>query len=78
MNLTKRVDNTFLLLLDVLEATDPFSTIPHGTDSSGSMWALESWNEEVPCSRRNAKNQQGGATGDENPESVSSGPRGRV
>lgn len=50
MRLTERVYNTFLLLLDVLEAADPFSTVTHGADSSGPMWALESGNEEVPYS----------------------------
>ena len=53
MHLTERVDNAFLLLLDVLETTDPLSTIPHHTDSSRPVWALESWNEEVPYSRKN-------------------------
>ena len=48
---TERVDNTFLLRLDALEATDPLSTIPQGTDSGGPVWALESWNEEVPYLR---------------------------
>ena len=48
--LTERVDNTFLLWLDVLEATDPLSPISHGADSSGPVWALESRNEEVPYS----------------------------
>lgn len=48
VHLTERVYNAFLLLLDVLEATDPLSTITHGTDSSGPVWALESGNEEVP------------------------------
>jgi hypothetical protein len=51
MHLTERVDDAFLLLLDVLEATDPFSTIAHGTDPGGPVWALEPWNEEVPYSR---------------------------
>ena len=51
MDLTERVDNALLLLLDVLETTDPLSTIPHYTDPSRPVWALEPWNEEVPYSR---------------------------
>ena len=50
MSLTERVDDAFLLLLNALEATDPLSTIAHGANSGGPVWALESWNEEVPCS----------------------------
>ena len=46
--LTKRVYNTFLFLLDVLEAADPFSAVTHGAYSSGPVWTLESRNEEVP------------------------------
>ena len=58
LDLTERVDNTFLLILDMFEATDPFSTVSHGADSGGPVWALESWNEEVPCPRRNAKTKR--------------------
>jgi len=59
LDLTERVDDAFLLILDVFEATDPFSAVSHGADSGGPVWALESWNEEVPCSRRNAKTKRG-------------------
>lgn len=55
--LTERVDDTFFLLLDVLEATDPFSAVAHGTDPSCPVWALESRNEEVPYSRWNENRQ---------------------
>jgi hypothetical protein len=48
---TERVDDAFLLLLDVLEATDPLPSIAHGADSGSPVWALESRNEEVPYSR---------------------------
>ena len=75
MDLTERVDNAFILLLNVLEATDPLSAVPHGSDSGGPVRALESWNEEVPCS---PEDRQGGATGNESPESVSPGPRVRM
>ena len=58
MQLTERVYNAFLLLLDVLEAADPLSTVTHGTDAGGPVWALESRNEEVPYSRRNAEDDR--------------------
>jgi len=59
LDLTERIDNTFLLILDTFEATDPFSTVSHGADSGGPVWALESWNEEVPYPRRNAETKRG-------------------
>jgi hypothetical protein len=64
IRLTEGVYNTFLLPLDVLEAADPLSTVTHGTDSSGPMWALEARNEEVPYSRKK-----------DNPKRVSTGPK---
>jgi hypothetical protein len=65
MCLTERVYNAFILLLDVLEAADPLSTVTHGTDSRGPVWALESWNEKVPCLRENAENRWVGITGED-------------
>ena len=65
LDLTERIDNTFLLLLDVFEATDPLPTVSHGADSGGPVWALKSRNEEVPCSRRNTKTDKGAQQGTE-------------
>jgi hypothetical protein len=60
VSLTERVDDAFLLLLNALEATDPLSTIAHGTNSGGPVWALKSWNEEVPCSWETPDTDVGG------------------
>ena len=45
---TERVHDTFLLGSDTLQATYPFTTIPHGSDTLDTMAAVKGWDEEVP------------------------------
>jgi len=73
IRLTERVDNAVLLLLDVLETTDPLPAIPHHTDSGRPVWALESRNEEVPCSQKRRIGNRRVAE-----KRMSAGPRART
>jgi hypothetical protein len=42
------MNNAFVLLRHAIHATDPFAAIAPRSDTLDEMWALETWDEEVP------------------------------